>query len=212
MIRILVADDHQIFIDGIAVLINSIENMEIVATANNGAEVIDELSKTEIDVVLMDINMPIVNGFEATQHVIANYPSCKVLMLTMHNTKNYIEKLLKAGAHGYVLKNTGIEELEKAILTVVKGETYFSPEVSQTIMASLQQRDKIQREHDDIKLTDREKEVLKLIAGEFTTGEIAEKLFISKHTVESHRKNLISKLGVRSAAGLVKYAVQMGLD
>ena len=103
-------------------------------------------------------------------------------------------------------------ELEKAIKTVMKGETYYSDEVAKTVMAGLQQKNKIQKENSDIQLTDREKEVLKLIAGEFTSTEIAEKLFISKHTVESHRKNLISKLGVRSAAGLVKFAVQMGLD
>lgn len=211
MIKVIIVDDHQMFIDGIKGLIQSMPNINVVGEANNGIDLIDVLADTKADAILMDMSMPKMNGLEATKHVVKHYPDIKVLMLTMHDSRNHIEKLLKAGASGYVLKNTGIEELQTAIETVVGGKTYYSPEVTQRIMEGFQQKRKVESEYGEVDITDREKEVLALIAQEFTTSEIAEKLFISPHTVESHRKNLISKLGVRSAAGLVKYAVQMGL-
>lgn len=211
MIRVVIVDDHQMFVDGIKLLIKSMPNIDVVGEGNNGAQVIDVLSRVHADIVLMDINMPQMDGLEATKHIVAKYPKCKVLMLTMHNTVNYVETLLKAGAHGYILKNTGVDELQKAIETVVSGEAFYSPEVTSRIMEGLQKKKAIHRETGNVSLTDREKDVLKLIAQELTTTEIGERLFISHHTVESHRKNLISKLGVRSAAGLVKYAVQMGM-
>ncbi len=211
MIKVIIVDDHQMFIDGIKGLIQSMPNINVVGEANNGIDLIDVLADTKVDAILMDMSMPKMNGLEATKHVVKHYPDIKVLMLTMHDSRNHIEKLLKAGASGYVLKNTGIEELQTAIETVVGGKTYYSPEVTQRIMEGFQQKRKVESEYGEVDITDREKEVLALIAQEFTTSEIAEKLFISPHTVESHRKNLISKLGVRSAAGLVKYAVQMGL-
>lgn len=152
------------------------------------------------------------NGIAATEHVVKNYPRIKVLMLTMHDTKFYIEKLLKVGAHGYILKNTGKAELKEAIENLYDGGAYYSKSVTETIMQGLQDKKKTQKEHANVELTAREKDVLKWIAQELTSHEIAEKLFISHHTVESHRKNLIAKLGVRSVAGLVKYAVKMGLD
>jgi two-component system, NarL family, nitrate/nitrite response regulator NarL len=211
MISVIIVDDHQMFIDGIKGLIQSMPDIRVVGEANNGIDLIDVLADTKADAILMDMSMPKMNGLEATKHVIKHYPDIKVLMLTMHDSRNHIEKLLKAGASGYVLKNTGIEELQQAIETVVSGKTYYSPEVTQRIMEGFQQKKKLDSVYGDVDITDREKEVLALIAQEFTTAEIAEKLFISPHTVESHRKNLISKLGVRSAAGLVKYAVQIGL-
>lgn len=129
----------------------------------------------------------------------------------MFGTVDYIQKLIKAGAQGYLLKNTGKAELELAIRSLVKGENYYSQEVSNRIMEGLQKRQKQDKDYQIVELTDREKEVLILIAEELTTNEIADKLFISKHTVETHRKNLISKLNVRNVNGLVKYAFQQGL-
>jgi len=210
-IKIVIVDDHQMFIDGIRVLVQSMPNIEVVGEANNGIELIDVLHNVLPDVILMDMSMPKMDGLDATKHVVKNHPDCKILMLTMHDSRNHIERLLKAGANGYILKNTGADELKKAIESVVNGQAYYSQEVTNRIMEGLQQKKRVSAEHGDAVITDREKDVLKLIAQEFTTSEIAEQLFISHHTVESHRKNLISKLGVRSAAGLVKYAVQMGL-
>lgn len=211
MIKVIVVDDHQIFIDGVKTIIDTMDNISVVAEANNGVDLIDCLSKTEADIILMDVNMPKMDGVEATKTVLEKYPQLKVLMLTMHDSKAYIEKLLKTGASGYILKNTKKEELQTAIETVYEGGNYYSKEVTQQIMDSLQKHKKVKKSLGDVSLTEREKDVLRLIAQEHTTNEIAEKLFISHHTVESHRKNLISKLQVRGVGGLVKYAIQSGL-
>jgi DNA-binding NarL/FixJ family response regulator len=210
MIKVIVVDDHQMFIDGICELIKGMPEIEVVAQANDGVELIDALTKTIADVILMDVNMPKMDGLEATRHVAEHYPETKILILSMHDSSNYIQKLLKAGANGYILKNTGKAELQEAITKIADGETYYSATVTQRIMEGLQKQSK-QKTNQQAELTAREKEVLKLIAQEFTTSEIAKKLFISHHTVESHRKNLIAKLGVRNIAGLVKYAMDAGI-
>lgn len=211
MIKIIIADDHQLFIEGIQSLIQSIKHMEVVAEVANGKELLEKLETTSCDIILMDINMPEMDGIEATKQVRSAYPDIKVLMLTMFSNKEYIEKLLRVGAHGYILKNTGMEELREAIETLVEGNSYFSKEVMERIMEGLQKKKLAEKNTHLIELTEREIEVLKLIVQECTTAEIAEKLFISTHTVETHRKNLISKLQVRNVAGLVKYALQNGL-
>jgi len=211
MTKVIVVDDHQIFVDGVKALISGMESIEVVAEANNGVGLMDCLSKVEADIVLMDVNMPVMDGIEATQKSLEQYPDLKVLMLTMHDSTEYIQKLLKAGAHGYVLKNTGREELQLAIETIMKDEAFYSTAVTKRIMESMQKKRTVEKRLGNVELTGREKEVLVLIAQEYTTNEIAEKLFISHHTVESHRKNLISKLQVRGVSGLVKYAIQSGL-
>ena len=211
IIKILIADDHQMFIDGIKALLESNKAFSIVGEANNGNQVIEKLETTEVDIILMDVNMPELDGIEATKKIIKAYPKVKVLMLTMFNTRDYIEKVLKAGAHGYILKNTGKEELQEAILKIMNGESFFSKEVTEKIMQGLQKKKEAQNDPMFIELTDREKEVLIWIVEELTTQEIADKLFISHHTVETHRKNLISKLNVKNTAGLVKFAIQHGI-
>lgn len=212
MIKVIIVDDHQIFLDGLKEVFKAFDEIEIVGEANDGVDLIDLLSKTSCDVILMDVNMPKMDGKDATKYVKAHFPNVKVLMLTMHDTKAYIEKLIKAGADGYLLKNTAKGELKKAISVVCEGQNYYSPMVTQTVMSSMREEKAVKAEYGSVELTDREKDVLTLIAKEMTSHEIAEKLFISHHTVESHRKNLIAKLGVRSLAGLVKYAVKIGLD
>lgn len=210
MISVIIADDHQMFIDGIKSLLEHQENIAISGEAKNGEEVIELLEKQQADIILMDINMPELNGVDATKIIHKKFPNVKVLMLTMHNTKEYIAQMVAAGASGYILKNTGKEELIMAIEALYRGENYYSKEVTARIMESM----KPKREQNfvgEVELTDREKEVLKLIVQELTTTEIAEKLFISHHTVETHRKNLISKLNVKNTAGLVKYAFQNGI-
>lgn len=211
MIKIIIADDHQLFIDGIKSLVKSMKKMEIIAEVSNGKQLLEVLESKSCDIILMDINMPEMDGVEATKQVKAKYPSIKILMLTMFSNREYIEKLLRAGADGYLLKNTGKEELQEAIDNIINGESYFSKEVTERIMEGLQKKKIAEKNTYIVELTEREIEVLKLIVQEFTTAEIAEKLFISPHTVETHRKNLISKLNVRNIAGLVKYAMQNGL-
>lgn len=211
MIRIAIADDHQMFIDGIKSLLKGNKNIQIVTEANNGEALLQHIANTPVNLILMDVNMPVMDGIETTKKVKELFPDIKVIMLTMFGTRDYIEKLLRAGANGYILKNTGKEELTTAIEKVMQGESYFSKEVTERIMEGLQGK-KTETNPMMVELTEREKDVLRLIAQELTSHEIADKLFISFHTVETHRKNLISKLQVKNIAGLVKYAVQNGLD
>lgn len=211
MIRIIIADDHQIFIDGLKALLSGVEDFEIIKEANNGLDLLEQMENDLPDIVLMDMNMPEMNGLEASKQIRQKYPEVKILVLTMHGSIDYIQKLIKAGAQGYLLKNTGKTELETAIRALIKGENYYSNEVTKRIMRGLQKKHNQDKDFQIVELTEREKQVLILIADELTTHEIADKLFISHHTVETHRKNLISKLNVRNVNGLVKYAVQQGL-
>jgi two-component system, NarL family, nitrate/nitrite response regulator NarL len=197
MIKILIADDHQMFIDGLKSILKSDKGMSIVGEAHNGLQVIELLQKTEVDLILMDVNMPEMDGINSTKQLLHQYPHIKVLMLTMHNSRDYIEKVMRAGAHGYILKNTGKEELSEAIHSVMQGNSYYSKEVTEKIMEGLQRKKVV--------------ETNVLLVQEYTSHEIADKLFISFHTVETHRKNLISKLQVKNIAGLVKYAIQQGI-
>lgn len=210
-IKIAIADDHQMFRDGIKSLLDNTREYVVVGEAKDGIELLALVKQVSLDVVLLDINMPKMNGLEAIKKLKSDHSEIKVIMLTMFNTNEYINKLLKSGADGYVLKNTGKEELEEAINTVVSGESFFSNEVKQTVMDNLQNKPQIEPDFFQVELTSREKEVLSLIVKEYTTNEIAEKLFISPHTVETYRKNLTSKLPVKNIAGLVRYAIQMGL-
>ncbi len=210
MIKIAIADDHQMFIDGIKSLLKGNKNMLVSLEATNGEQLLSLLKEQQTEVILMDVNMPVMDGIEATKQVKKLFPEIKVIMLTMFSSKDYIEKLLRAGANGYILKNTGKEELTTAIEKVMQGESYFSKEVTERIMEGLQGK-KAENNPHMVELTEREKDVLRLIVQELTSHEIADKLFISFHTVETHRKNLISKLQVKNIAGLVKYAVQNGL-
>lgn len=206
----MIADDHQMFVDGVKAILLQIENLEVIGEANDGEALLKLIAVNPPDVVLMDMNMPELNGLETTKIMVERYPAVKVIMLTMHDSSDYIQRLIKAGANGYVLKNTGKEELKLAIETVHAGDSYYSKEVTQRIMDAMNRKKEVQTNVMNVELTEREMDVLKLIAAEMTTNEIADKLCISSHTVETHRKNLISKLQVRNSMGLVKYAMEMG--
>ena len=215
MINLLLVDDHKIIRDGIKALLSDINGIQIVGECNNGVEVLDKMSKEAVDVILMDINMPKLNGIEATKTVVDKYPKTNVLALTMHNEEIYISKMLKAGASGYVLKDTNKAELVDAINKVNEGENYFNTEVTEIMMSKFLKNPKIKRSIksnvsvDD--LTPREIQVLKLIAEELTNTEAAERLEISPRTIDTHRRNLIQKLGVKNSVGLVKFAIQSGI-
>ena len=206
MMRILIADDHQVIIDGLKLLLSHEENFEIVGEAIDGNQVMTLLTKVQVDVILLDINMPNLDGIEATKMIRAKYPHVKILVLTMYNRSEFIKNLIEAGASGYVLKNIGRADLIDAIKKVSRGEDYFSAEVTKTIMSSL----KAGGGKGTGLLTDREKDVLRLVADGCTTVEIAEKLFIATNTVDTHRKNLLSKLQQKNTAELVRYAVENG--
>ncbi|WP_298316800.1 response regulator transcription factor [uncultured Aquimarina sp.] len=206
MIKIIIADDHRIVLDGLSSLIKATNEIEIVGLANNGQEILDLLHDREVDIVVSDIEMPIMNGVEATKLIKRQFPHVKMLILTMYSSIGFIRKVLEIGAQGYILKNKGKEELIDAIKTINDGDEYFGREIEKTLRQSLK-KDNI---FDVVKLTKREIDVLKLIANGDTTPIISEKLFIAHSTVETHRRNLIEKTGVQNSKGLVKYAFKNG--
>lgn len=211
MIKVIVADDHKMIRDGIISLLEDEADIRVLGEASDGREVLALLEKLEIDIILMDIDMGQYNGIEATKQVAKLYPDVKVLIVSMFGDLSYITKAFEAGAKGYLLKNAGKIEMLKAIDELMQGGTYCSTEVSAKLVAHLQGKISNHKKHTGIPLTRREIEVLKLIVAEYSNAEIAEKLFISIRTVDTHRRNLLTKLGAKNTVGLVKYAIKHGL-
>jgi DNA-binding NarL/FixJ family response regulator len=209
MTRVLIADDHQMFVDGLKSLLGDENEVHVVGEAKNGLEVLDICDREAIDIVIMDINMPLMDGIQTSKELSKKHPAIKILALSMYNDRDYISDILKAGALGYVLKNTGKENLLNAISTLQSGSNYLSEEVSKTLLSGFIKN--APQEHTMEKLSDREKEVLECIASGLTTQEIGEKLFISKNTVETHRKNLLYKLKARNTAELINNAYKQKL-
>lgn len=205
--RIAIADDHQIVLDGLKSLIREYSDFELIADANNGQQLLKLVNTLKIDLVLMDIDMPIMNGIQATQELKKTHPHVKVLILSMHNEKGVIQKVMEAGADGYMLKNSDHLELLDAVRKVASGQKYFSSDVTLTLLnpTSVQNIDEDKIVQD---LTEREIEILKLIAEGFSNKEIGEKLFISHRTVDTHRTNLMKKLDVHNIAGIIKFAIK----
>jgi DNA-binding NarL/FixJ family response regulator len=210
--KILIADDHQLVIDGIKLMLSTEADLECVAEAHTGEEVLNYLRSYTVDLVILDINMPEMNGAETCRMLQREFPEVRVLALSMLKEVSLIKLMLKNGAHGYVLKHAGKEEIILGIRKVLAGQHYYSEEVSEIIMASLAgQSVKKKPQSPFPQLSRREKQVLQLIVDEFTTAEIAEKLHISFGTVETHRRNILIKLGARNTAGLVRTAIEYGL-
>lgn len=206
--KVLLVDDHQIVIDGLKALIDQYPGeMTIVGEAHNGNQVLALLTKVKVDLIFLDIHMPQMDGIEAASEVKRRWPATKIIALTMHDNDFYVKQMIEVGVDGYILKNAGKEILFSAIEVVMRGDRFFDPQAMDKLVTSLR-RGPV---GDNVKITKREMEVLKCIAMEQTTNEISEKLFISTHTVETHRKNLLSKLQVKNTAGLVKYAIKIGL-
>jgi DNA-binding NarL/FixJ family response regulator len=205
----MIADDHQIFIDGLTGLLSSIPGIEIKATANDGEEVLRKLKSYYIDILILDIQMPKMNGIETAKQVSLKFPETRTIVLSMHNEKAFIQKMYLHNVKGYVLKNCTKGELINAIETVHKGGSYFSSEVSLALLDSA--NPKKANGVIEEQLSKREIEILALIAKEENNSSIAEKLHISIHTVNTHRKNILLKLGVKNTAGLVGYAIKHNL-
>jgi len=204
-VKLLIADDHQLVQDGIRLLLRKSEKIEIVGTVNNGQEAKDYLNQHTIDVLLTDISMPLVDGIELTIWVKTLFPDTKVLILSMHNENEIVQDAIMAEADGYVLKNISRKDLEVAILKVADGGVFYSEEIVKIIMSGVKSDKKIAENTKP--LSEREIEILKLICDELTTSEIAEKLFLSPKTIETHRKNILKKTGVKSIVGLIKFAI-----
>lgn len=208
MIEILIADDHRLFVEGLKLLLQSELDVNCIGEVGNGLEVLRFLEKNVADVVLLDIDMPVMNGIEACIEIKKNFPKVKVMALTMYNQPSFIRQIMKNGASGYLLKNTSKEELLEAIHAVVRGEMFLSRKASESLVNELTQA---QPAVFIPEISNREKEVLKLIVEGCTTPEIAQKLFISPNTAETHRRNLLAKLGVRNTAELVRFSLEKGL-
>ena len=207
MIDILIADDHQLLIDGIKSTLAGIEDFNIVAEVTNGYQVLEKLETgLHVDVIFMDINMPKLDGLSCTKMVHKKFPEIRIIALSQYDEKRFVKQMIKNGASGYLLKDAGKDILEKAIRTVHNGENYYCDRLSvRLINQELKMED---TKSLFPKLTDREIEILRLIGNELSSQEIADKLFISFHTVESHRANLMSKAGVKNTAGLIRWATE----
>lgn len=210
VIQIIIADDHSIIRDGISALLKGEKQIEVAGTAANGREVIELLRTISADIVIMDINMPHCNGLEATKIITKEFPDVKVIALTMYDQSDSVKTMVEAGAWGYLFKDSTREELIDAIETVFKGRKYFNNKIFELLLMNSENATE-ENETEKSILTIREKEVLKLIAAEMTSQQIADKLFLSIKTVNAHRRNLIQKAGVKNTAGLVKYALEQGL-
>lgn len=207
-IRILIADDHQIVRVGLKGLLGLQPDIEIVGEAEDGNAALEFVARHVVDVILMDLDMGVTNGVDTTREIKRSFPDVKVIALTMHHEYDRILAMLQAGASGYLLKNASATNLADAVHNVVEGRTYFSPEVSETMLLALTSAHKVTRRGIDNQLTQRETEVLRLIAQEFSNHEIADKLFISVRTVDTHRRNILEKIQAKNTAGLVKYAIE----
>lgn len=210
LISVIITDDHKIIRQGLRSLLERSNKIKVVGEASNGSELLELLSQTPADIVLMDINMPVMDGYEATRQVSDKYPDTKVIALSMLNDEPFVQKMFTCGASGYVLKTTGQEELYSAIKMVANGTTYICSDLSMKML------DRVSRPGAASKvevgsgkeLSKRELEILGLIAEGFTNAEIADKLFTSKRTIETHRQNILEKTQAKNTANLIKYAIQ----
>lgn len=207
MVRIIIAEDHDILREGLQSLLKDEPRIKVVAGASNGKILLDYLETTPVDVILMDINMPVMNGVEATKIISAGNPDIKVLVLSMMDNPNYLTMMMEAGAKGYILKSTGKEELVNAIEVVAAGGIYISPVLKAKAEALSA---KNHNKEDDAKLTRRELQILEMLAEGMSNKEIAEKIFLSRRTVETHRKNIIEKTNCKNSSALIKYAIEKG--
>ncbi len=209
-LRIVLADDHKLFMQGLMTLLEGEPEFQVVGTAANGAEVVELVRRTLPDVVIMDVDMPELDGIEATRAIIGEGMTVKVVALSMHDNKYHVLHMLEAGALGYILKDTIFEDLVKAVKVVAKGESYLSPRIARVVireMSRLQESAEGALET----LTIREQEVLKGIAEGKRSRDIGSDLFISEKTVENHRKNIMTKLNIHSIAELTKFAIKHNL-
>ncbi len=207
--QLLLADDHKLFSDSLSLLLSGFNDVEVVGQVSNGKQALAFLEKYPVDLVLSDLHMPYMNGVEMILHIRSRFPTVRVLVLTMAEDGPHIREALQAGAVGYILKSAGRDELEKALSAIAAGQPYISDSVLQELYRQPNPTD----EAPDVltSLTGREIDVIKLITQEYSSNQIAEKLFISLNTVETHRKNLFRKLNVKNSLGLIKFALKHGL-
>ncbi len=203
--RIIIADDHQLFRNGLKILLNAFPEFEVTGEASNGEEFLKVLKTTPADIALMDINMPEMDGIEATRKSLKIYPDINIIALSMYGEEEYYYKMVDAGAKGFLLKDSDISEVREAILTVIRGGSYFSQELLYHVIQKIKHRE---LESKSANLSKREKEVLFKICEGLSNQEIADTLFISKRTVDKHRANLLGKTNSKNTASLILFAIR----
>jgi DNA-binding NarL/FixJ family response regulator len=209
-IKVLLADDHSLFRAGVHALLSNIEGVDVVGEADTGRKALEMVGARTPDVVLMDIAMPEMNGLETTTRVTREYPGVRVIMLSMHAGEEYVMQALRAGASGYLLKDAATSELELAVRAVARGETYLTPTISKRVIDDYLMRTTGAQGPVD-QLTKRQREILQLIAKGYTSKEMAQMLNLSPKTIETHRTQLMKQLDIHDVAGLVRYAIRVGL-
>ena len=211
-IKIAIADDYKIYRDGLKVGLSADDNLDVIVEADNGEDLLKELETSSPDVIIMDLKMPIMDGMEATKAVRKKYPSIKVLVVTMYEDDKFIIHLMENGANGYLLKNAEPEEIRKSIYAVHENGYYFNDLVNKALLKKLVLKNNFKPSfNQNVELTERELEVLRLICQEKTAAEIGKEIFLSPRSVEGIRQRLIEKVGVRNTAGLVMFAVKNGI-
>jgi DNA-binding NarL/FixJ family response regulator len=210
-IRILLADDHKLMREGLSSLLKKQAGIDVVAEAENGRTAVQLTQKFLPDVVVMDISMPDLNGIDATRQIIKQNPRTKVIGLSMHSDKQFVVEMLRAGAVGYMLKDSAFEELTSVIKTVVKNQTYIAPKITGLVLSDYMSPLEAKEPLVTPRLTEREREVLQLLAEGKGTKEIAADLYLSAKTVETHRQHIMDKLDMYTVAELTKYAIREGL-
>ncbi len=210
-IKLAVADDQFLFRKGLIALLAEHEEFRVLIDAENGKDLLDQMEKKKPDIVLLDLEMPVMDGIEVTSHIKHHYPDVRVIVLTMHNSEEYIVHLIEKGARGFLLKNTDVEVLVDAIYSVKETGYYFNDLISKAMVTGLARKKRIKPDFRPVKLTEREIEIVRLICKELSNREMAEKLFISLRTIEGHRERILEKTGARNAAGIVLFAVKNNL-
>lgn len=209
--KILLADDHKIFREGLKNLFDKFPDMKVIAEANNGADTVKLAEELLPDLIIMDISMPVLNGIEATRSILEKNPKIKIVILSMHSDRRFVKESLKAGAVGYMLKDSAFEELNFAIRSIMQNQTYLSPQITDFLIKDyLKNMEKEESNVFNI-LTVREREVLQFLAEGVSTKQIASNLNLSAKTVETHRKQIMDKLNIHSIAELTKYAIREGI-
>jgi DNA-binding NarL/FixJ family response regulator len=210
-LKMIVADDHQLFRLGLISVLKKFDFISKIQEAENGREVIEEVTKENYEVILMDINMPVMNGSDATKVVKRKFPDVKVIALTMFEDQKHVIEMIESGASGYIIKNTNENEIKTALLKVTNNELYFSRQISESLITSLVNKHTMKRSQYNDQLSNREKEILFFICKEYTSREIAESLYLSEKTVDWHRLNLLQKTHSKNIAGLVLFALRCGI-
>lgn len=208
-IKVFVVDDHEIFRKGLIMVLNRINNIEVIGEASNGEEFLVKLNSIKPDIVFMDIKMPKLNGIDTTIAALKRYPELRVIAITMFGEEEYLQKMINAGGYGFLLKNSSIDEIERAVNLVSQGMNCYSDELLSYFTNKYLKN--VVKEDDDYNLSRRELEVLNLVSKGFSNQEIADKLFISRRTVDGHKANLIQKTGSKNIVDLLVYAIKKGL-